>query len=130
MWNWMKKVRQFTSYSQADSAKKPKRKPVVGFWLSGMARKLRIFFSRVWYRKVYLHSKHWRDFREVAWVGYRKTCYICGKKIRRIEGMNVHHLRYFRDGKSILGKETLSDVRIVHRGYCHREADRRRKAGA
>lgn len=69
-----------------------------------------MFVSRkVAYRKVYLRSQHWAEFRRSI-IAERKRCEICGST----KHLQVHHLTYAR-----LWHERRKDVLLVCR-RCHR----------
>lgn len=63
----------------------------------------------------YLKTPWWMVFRHIVRKVRRGRCQKCGSKI----GLNVHHLRYYRNGRSILYRERLSDVQLLCR-KCHR----------
>ncbi len=96
------------------------------------------FFRRLWYRNVYLRSKHWRTFRLEAlrasgwrceWNGcnaidvrrpilYAET--YDGKRAN-IQFLDVHHLTYEN-----LGHETIADVQVLCRHH-HKMIENRKR---
>lgn len=96
------------------------------------------FFRRLWYRYVYLRSRHWQEFRKIAlkraewrceYPGCRAIDHsrpFCGRKeILRfkwlIESLDVHHLSYKN-----LGHETVADVQVLCRKH-HEELERQKR---
>jgi 5-methylcytosine-specific restriction endonuclease McrA len=65
------------------------------------------------YRNFYLRSRHWKQFRAGVLGRDRYRCRNCGGT-----GKDVHHLRYYRDGRSILWREEKSDCKVLCR-KCH-----------
>lgn len=68
---------------------------------------------RVWYRKLYLRSRHWREIRYVKLgsVGYH--CEKCRTHSER--GFDVHHLTYAH-----IWHERLNELQVLCRS-CHKE---------
>lgn len=69
-----------------------------------------------WYRKEYLHSKHWRKTRNKALVKANFRCEQCGSNQR----LQVHHLTYKR-----LGNEAQGDLKVLC-SNCHRYIHKKR----
>ena len=85
---------------------------------------------RMWYRNYYLRSKHWRGAEPegIKWkkmIEKKWTCELCGVSAETKTGtlksnviLDVHHLRYYRNGKSILWHERPEDLQVLCR-TCH-----------
>lgn len=61
---------------------------------------------RLWYRRLYLRSKHWREFRQRIGQARGWRCFECSRR-----GTDVHHLVYH------LWHETARDVRLLCREH-------------
>ena len=74
---------------------------------------------RIWYRKHYLSSKHWRTFRRGIIVDNKGRCDKCNKHLMMFGGnltfLDVHHLTYKR-----IWHEKPEDVRLLCR-ECHED---------
>lgn len=72
-----------------------------------------------------INGYHWKKVvRPAAMTRAHRRCESLGCRMRH--DLSVHHKRYKRGGRSILGRERLSDVMV----YCplhHARADRRRR---
>jgi 5-methylcytosine-specific restriction endonuclease McrA len=73
---------------------------------------LRRRLYRLWYRRVYLRSRHWRRYRLLRLAWAHNTCERCGRT--SLGGhLDVHHVTYAR-----LGHEHMGDTRVLCR-RCH-----------
>lgn len=52
-------------------------------------------FRRFAYRKIYLHSEHWKNYRRKKLAAAHNTCYFCNH-VFPSSMLNVHHLTYER----------------------------------
>lgn len=62
----------------------------------------------------YLKSEYWRKRRAKFISKTWKRCFIC----RATKSLQVHHKRYYRNGKSILFNERHTDLRLICKS-CH-----------
>lgn len=81
---------------------------------------LGIFLPRkIWYRKYYLSSRHWRTLRKQKISSLRGMCENCGKHLTLYGGsltfLDVHHLTYER-----IWHERLNDLEVLCRA-CHQK---------
>jgi len=74
---------------------------------------------RFWYRRIYLWSTHWRELREKKIKQVKRRCEHCGRLIAYNQVIHVHHKLYYRNGKSILWREKLNDLQVLHEA-CHK----------
>lgn len=73
----------------------------------------------------YLSSKHWKRTRKQK-LSIDPKCEKCGTK----KNLHIHHLRYYRDGKSILYHEDINKDLQTLCSSCHtRTHNRMRKCG-
>jgi 5-methylcytosine-specific restriction endonuclease McrA len=73
-------------------------------------KRIKLAWRRFVYR-LYLRTPHWKRIRERALKYADYKCLTCRSPNR----LEVHHLRYRRNGKSILWHELMSDVAVL----CH-----------
>jgi len=66
-----------------------------------------------WY-KTYLKSNHWKKTRAEVLTNNRRKCRICGST----NNLNLHHKKYRKFNRSVLYKETKSDLRTLC-NKCH-----------
>lgn len=74
---------------------------------------LLMFGRRLWIRikwpPEYYRSEHWKKVRSQAFEYYGRKCAICGTTQR----LQVHHLIYKRNGRSVLGREDIQKDLVV-----------------
>lgn len=99
-----------------------------------MIRWLYYFLRRIYYRKVYLRSRHWKQFRQEALKAANWECEFPGCDVvdpgkpnverikyyfpKMVQPLDVHHLHY-----RTLGRESLKDVSVLCRRH-HEEIER------
>jgi len=99
------------------------------------ALSLLTFGKRLWIRikwpPKYYRSAHWKEVRRKAFEHYGRKCAVCGASHR----LQVHHIHYRRNGRSVLGREDIEkDLRVLCRkhhpkgAYSHAAIERDRKA--
>jgi hypothetical protein len=64
----------------------------------------------------YLGSEWWEDRKERALYHWGGICNDCGWR----KAVDVHHLRYWQGGESVLGREDVADIIPLCR-RCHME---------
>ncbi len=69
--------------------------------------------------KTYLKSQHWQHVRQEAFDRLGRKCGAC----HGTSQLNVHHVRYYRDGRSILYHEQPDDVAVLC-SPCHQSLHR------
>lgn len=72
-------------------------------------------FRRFAYRKIYLHSEHWKNYRKKKLIAAHNTCQSCHRSFWK-DQLNVHHLTYER-----LWHEKMGDTEVLCIA-CHRLA--------
>jgi hypothetical protein len=75
---------------------------------------------RWWYRRFYLRSRHWRQYRRVRLAAAHNRCERCGAG--PFATLDVHHLTYAR-----VGHEHIGDTKVLCR-HCHQLVDARGRA--
>lgn len=68
---------------------------------------------RRWLYRVYLRLPWWWLVRRLALHHYGYRCAVCGTH----RGLQVHHLRYWREGQSVLWREHMADLRVLCRTH-------------
>lgn len=68
---------------------------------------------RYWYRRFYLRSRHWQSRRKQA---LRRAGYRCSECRR--PATDVHHLKYYEGGRSVLWREKERHLTALCR-KCH-----------
>ena len=78
---------------------------------------------RVWYRRLYLFTRHWRRQAHQARIDADFACQDCGEQRTRNHFivLDVHHLSYDR-----LWREKPGDLVVLCR-HCHDRLHRREK---
>ena len=70
----------------------------------------------------YIKSDAWQHKRERRLEIDEQKCVMCGRPSNKCrKGLNVHHVRYYRDGKSILGNENVWKDLCTLCSSCHRK---------
>lgn len=83
---------------------------------------------RMWYRNYYMRSKHWRMMSKLKKEFMQYRCERCKRIYYNQDwftSLDVHHLRYYRNGKSILWHEELYDLQVLCR-TCHNKEHERK----
>lgn len=85
-----------------------------------ISHRLRQAWRRWWYANLYLRTPHWKRVRRRALQAADHRCITC----RSTNRLQVHHLAYYRGGKSILWHERMSDLAVLCEA-CHARTHRK-----
>lgn len=70
----------------------------------------------------YIKSQLWQEKRSERLQIDGDKCVMCGRPASKCRsGLNVHHIRYTRNGQSILGKEDVMKDLCTLCSPCHRK---------